>query len=157
MFRRLLKYGADVGPGFASLRCALTAGEKLPDAVRAEWEAATGAPLYEALGMSECSTYISSGPEVPVRAGFSGRPQRGRRVAILPEAGDAPILMADAGPYFTVLDFALTVVITLCGVVNLLMVLRWQDFLGGEWRRYLLVSAMSVAAAILFVWTPDAV
>lgn len=77
--------------------------------------------------------------------------------ALFPEAGDAPILMADAGPYFTVLDFALTVVITLCGVVNLLMVLRWQDFLGGEWRRYLLVSAVGIAAAILFLWTPDAV
>ncbi len=48
------------------------------------WLAATGRELYEAFGMSECSTFVSSGPKVPVRAGSAGKPQAGRRVAILP-------------------------------------------------------------------------
>ena len=40
--------------------------------------------------MTEVSTYISSGPATPVRPGSPGRPQPGRRVAILPEDEDAP-------------------------------------------------------------------
>jgi acyl-coenzyme A synthetase/AMP-(fatty) acid ligase len=54
------------------------------------WQEASGRPLYEALGMSEISTYISSGPGTPVRPGSPGRPQPGRRVAILaPDEGSA--------------------------------------------------------------------
>ncbi len=35
--------------------------------------------------MTEISTYISSGPVTPVHSGSPGRPQPGRRVAVLPE------------------------------------------------------------------------
>jgi acyl-coenzyme A synthetase/AMP-(fatty) acid ligase len=37
--------------------------------------------------MSEISTYVSSGPTIPVRPGSPGKPQPGRRVAILPAEG----------------------------------------------------------------------
>ena len=37
--------------------------------------------------MSEISTYVSSGPTIPVRPGSPGRPQPGRRVTILPAEG----------------------------------------------------------------------
>lgn len=50
----------------------------------AAWQEATGLPLYEALGMSEISTYVSSGPTVPTRPGSPGKPQEGRCIAILP-------------------------------------------------------------------------
>jgi 4-hydroxybenzoate-CoA ligase len=40
--------------------------------------------LYEALGMSEISTYVSSSPDVPPKPGSPGKPQSGRAVAILP-------------------------------------------------------------------------
>ena len=92
VLRQILKYGPDaLGPdglrtAFASLRHALAAGEKLPETLRQEWRDVVGAPVYEALGMSECSTFISSSP-APERApkpGFVGAPQRGRRVAVLP-------------------------------------------------------------------------
>ncbi len=88
VYRQLLKYGRAVGAGFAGLRHALTAGEKMPDALAAAWSAETGKPLFEALGMSEISTYVSAGPDTPPRAGFIGRPQPGRRVAVL-EGGTA--------------------------------------------------------------------
>ena len=39
--------------------------------------------MYESLGMTEISTYISNGPRVPVVPGSPGRPQIGRTVAIL--------------------------------------------------------------------------
>ena len=83
LYRQMLKYADHIGEGFANLRHGLTAGEKLPESVRDQWTLATGKPLYEALGMSECSTYASSAPTVPIKPGFTGRPQIGRRVAIL--------------------------------------------------------------------------
>src|SRR6056297_2997995 len=70
-----------------SLRHGLSAGEKLSDSIRATWEAATGTPIYEAYGMSECSTFISGGPGHPAAAGALGRPQDGRRVALLDAEG----------------------------------------------------------------------
>ncbi|QRG06653.1 AMP-binding protein [Xanthobacter dioxanivorans] len=93
LYRRILKYG-QVAPGrFPALRHGLTAGEALKPALHREWVEATGRPLYEALGMSEISTYVSSGPHVPTRPGSPGRPQAGRRIAVLPVAGEGP----DAG------------------------------------------------------------
>ncbi len=47
----------------------LIAGETPPPGLFEEWEEKTGRPLYEALGMSEISTYISTGPGVPRKAG----------------------------------------------------------------------------------------
>lgn len=83
LYRQMLKYADHISEGFANLRHGLTAGEKLSESVRDQWIKATGKPLYEALGMSECSTYASSSPTVPIKPGFTGRPQIGRRVAIL--------------------------------------------------------------------------
>jgi acyl-coenzyme A synthetase/AMP-(fatty) acid ligase len=68
------------------------AGETPPPGLIEDWTAATGLPLYEALGMSEISTYISTGPTVPYRPGMVGKAQAGRRVAILPvEGGSEPL------------------------------------------------------------------
>lgn len=88
LYRRILKYG-DVQPdAFPTLRHGLTAGEALSADLHDEWVERTGRPLYEALGMSEISTYISSGPTVPTKPGSPGKPQAGRKVAILTENGD---------------------------------------------------------------------
>ena len=85
--RQLLKYGEPEAHDLSSLRHCLCAGEPLPPALRREWLARVGVELYEALGMTEVSTYVSSGPATPVREGSPGRPQPGRRVAILAEEG----------------------------------------------------------------------
>jgi acyl-coenzyme A synthetase/AMP-(fatty) acid ligase len=88
VFRQMLKYAEPGGHDLSSLRHGITAGEALSATLLSEWQRATGKPLYEALGMSEISTYVSSGPTVPVKAGSPGRPQPGRRVAILPLEGE---------------------------------------------------------------------
>ncbi|MEM7526321.1 MAG: class I adenylate-forming enzyme family protein [Pseudomonadota bacterium] len=75
---------SDLSTDLASLRHGLTAGERMPDSLRASW-AAHGIALHEALGMTECSTYISGSPDRPAPPGTAGYPQPGRRVAILPE------------------------------------------------------------------------
>lgn len=87
VFRQILKY-CDVENDFPkSLRHGLTAGETLPEDVAREWQERTGTILYEALGMSEMSTYISSSPCVPPRPGTIGKAQQGREVVILPTDG----------------------------------------------------------------------
>jgi len=83
LFRQMLKYGR-VETAMPSLRHAMIAGEAPPPGLFEEWETRTGKALYEALGMSEISTYISTGPGVPRKSGTVGIPQPGRRVAILP-------------------------------------------------------------------------
>lgn len=94
LYRRMLR-DADLDPmRLATLRHAVTAGEALPVSLYGEWRRRTGRELYEALGMSEVSTYVSSGPLTPVRPGSPGRPQPGRRVAVLPPEGEPTPLPA---------------------------------------------------------------
>ncbi len=89
VFRQMLKYAQPESRDLSSLRHVLCAGEPLAPALREEWRVRVGTEMYECLGMTEVSTYISSGPATPVRAGSPGRPQPGRRVAILPVEGDS--------------------------------------------------------------------
>ena len=96
--RQLLKYGAPEEHDFSSLRHCLCAGEPLLPALLAEWRERIGVEMYEALGMTEVSTYISSGPATSVRPGSPGRPQPGRRLVILPEAGgEEPLPAGEVG------------------------------------------------------------
>jgi acyl-coenzyme A synthetase/AMP-(fatty) acid ligase len=84
IFRQMLK--ADLPP-LPTLRHGLAAGEALSPALRHQWQAATGTDLHEALGMTECSTFISGSPARPAPEGASGFAQAGRRVAVLDDAG----------------------------------------------------------------------
>lgn len=93
VYRQILKYGDLDRHDLTCLRHGVTAGEALSPELATAWHEATGKPLYEALGMSEISTYVSSGPTIPVRPGSPGRPQPSRRVAILPPDG-APVPLA---------------------------------------------------------------
>lgn len=87
LYRQILKYNDLRAFDLSRLRHGLTAGEALNVALLEQWRTTTGKELYEALGMSECSTYISSPPGQPIRPGSPGRAQPGRCVAILPVAG----------------------------------------------------------------------
>jgi len=97
VYRQMLREGG-VARGAGRLRHGLVAGEALPPALLAEWQATTGLPLYEAFGMSECSTFVSNHPGMAVRPGSPGRPQAGRRVAALPlDGGTAPVPAGEHG------------------------------------------------------------
>jgi acetyl-CoA synthetase len=98
LYRQVLKYGEPERDGLGALRHGLMAGETPPPGLFEEWTARTGRQLYEALGMSEISTYISTGPEVPRKLGTIGKPQPGRRVAILGlESGTEPLAPGEEG------------------------------------------------------------
>ena len=96
VYRQMLD-APGLAAGFAGVRHGLSAGEALPDAVRAAWSAATGRTIHEALGMSEISTYVSASPARPAPPGTTGFPQPGRRVAILPDAGAEPLARGEEG------------------------------------------------------------
>lgn len=86
VFRRMLR--ADWAP-LTDLRHTLTAGERLDPELRRAWRARTGTDLHEAMGMSECSTFLSGSPARPAPEGTAGYPQPGRRIAILSGDGAA--------------------------------------------------------------------
>lgn len=98
LYRQILKYSDLSRYDLSSLRHGLTAGEALSPALLAAWRDAVGKELYEALGMSECSTYISSSPATPVKPGSPGKPQPGRCVVALPiEGGETPLPPGEIG------------------------------------------------------------
>ncbi|WP_300030034.1 class I adenylate-forming enzyme family protein [uncultured Roseobacter sp.] len=69
------------------LRHGLSAGEKMASGLAGAWQAATGTPVYEAYGMSECSTFISGAPGRPAADGALGQAQPGRRIALMNKNG----------------------------------------------------------------------
>ena len=98
LYRQILKYARPKHTDLGALRHGLVAGETPPPGLFEEWTAETGTELYEALGMSEISTYVSSSPSVPRKAGTVGKPQAGRRVAILSlEGGTEPLGVGEEG------------------------------------------------------------
>ena len=83
LYRQILKYCDLSDVSLEMFRHGLTAGEALSPALLQGWREATATNLYEALGMSECSTYISTGPDMAIREGSPGKPQPGRVIAVL--------------------------------------------------------------------------
>lgn len=94
IYRRLLENRSALS--LPRLRHGLSAGEKLPPATRARWREATGTDIHEAMGLSECSTFLSSSPARPAPDGATGYPQPGRRVAVLGPDG-APVPRGEPG------------------------------------------------------------
>lgn len=94
VYRRLLKSCAQLS--LPKLRHGLSAGENLPDAIRAGWIKATGKHVYEAYGLSECSTFISAAPTRSAPEGATGFPQQGRHVAVVGDDG-SPVARGEAG------------------------------------------------------------
>ena len=88
VFRKMLQGPKHIN--LPNLRHGLCAGEKLSPQLHTRWQSATGTDLFEAYGMSECSTFISSSPAHPARGEALGQPQPGRRVAILGPDGPVP-------------------------------------------------------------------
>lgn len=93
VFRKVLNMQNDLH--LPDLRHGLCAGEKLSRHLHEQWTQETGTELYEAYGMSECSTFISSSPTHPARGDALGQPQPGRRVAIL--GTDGPVMQGQEG------------------------------------------------------------
>jgi acetyl-CoA synthetase len=68
-----------------SLRHCMSAGEHLSDEMLLAWRERFGQDVYEAIGMSELSYYISQHKGKPIRPGAAGFPQPGHNVQLLDE------------------------------------------------------------------------
>jgi len=70
-----------------SLRHCMCAGEHLSDEVLSAWKSRFKQDIYEAIGMSECSYYISHNKSQAIRPGSAGLPQPGHDIALIDKDG----------------------------------------------------------------------
>lgn len=80
-----------------SLRHCMSAGEHLSDEVLSEWRDRFGVDIYEAVGMSEFSYYLSQSKFRPIRAGSAGFPQPGHPIQLLDPETLAPVKVGEEG------------------------------------------------------------
>jgi 4-hydroxybenzoate-CoA ligase len=85
LYRRILGTpGIEHRYDLTSLRGANSTGEPLEDAVRKEWQARFGCPIWEHYGISEAQMVIGDGPNIPKKEGSTGRTW-GARASVVDE------------------------------------------------------------------------
>ncbi|PIE43756.1 MAG: acetyl-CoA synthetase [Gammaproteobacteria bacterium] len=85
LYRQILQKTSYSWLQVPSLKHCMSAGEHLSDEVLAQWKQRFALDVYEAVGMSECSYYLSQHKKMPVRPGSAGFPQPGHDVVLLDE------------------------------------------------------------------------
>lgn len=85
IFRQILQKTATRGNDVPTLRHCMCAGEHLTDEVLEGWINRFGFPIYEGLGMSECSYYISQKSGDAIVKNSAGKIQPGHLVQLLDE------------------------------------------------------------------------
>jgi acyl-coenzyme A synthetase/AMP-(fatty) acid ligase len=83
IYRQILQKTSFTRADVPRLRHCMSAGEHLSDEVFALWKERFGLDIYEAVGMSEFSYYISQNKRRPIRPGSAGFPQPGHDVRLL--------------------------------------------------------------------------
>ncbi len=90
IYRQLLQKTTAGQAELPSMRHYMSAGEHLSDEVLTQWHARFGLNIYEAVGMSEFSYYLSQSQFRPIRPGSAGFPQPGHKIELLnPETLEA--------------------------------------------------------------------
>jgi len=83
IYRQILQKTTVTGEQLPSMRHFMSAGEHLSDEVLTQWHARFGLNIYEAVGMSEFSYYLSQSQYRPIRPGSAGFPQPGHAIKLL--------------------------------------------------------------------------
>ena len=83
IYRQIIQRTGAAAADVPTLRHCMCAGEHLSDEMLGAWRERFGQDIYEAIGMSEISYYISHHPGRAIRPGSAGLPQPGHRVALL--------------------------------------------------------------------------
>ena len=83
IYRQILQKTTATQAEIPSLRHYMSAGEHLSDEVLSQWHARFGVDIYEAVGMSEFSYYLSQSIFRPIRPGSAGFPQPGHNIKLL--------------------------------------------------------------------------
>ena len=86
-FSNMLRGGIKGKPEFKNVRHYLSAGEKLPKKLFAQWMAMTGCPILEGIGATEtCFLFLANRPD-NVNAGTCGLPTPGAEVKLIDRDG----------------------------------------------------------------------
>jgi acetyl-CoA synthetase len=83
IYRQILQKTTATNSDLPSLRHYMSAGEHLSDEVLSQWRDRFGLDIYEAVGMSEFSYYLSQSKFRPIRPGSAGFPQPGHNIKLL--------------------------------------------------------------------------
>ncbi len=83
IYRQILQKTSTENNALPSMRHFMSAGEHLSDEVLTQWHARFGLDIYEAVGMSEFSYYLSQSIHRPIRPGSAGFPQPGHDIRLL--------------------------------------------------------------------------
>ena len=83
IYRQIIQKTQANKASVTTLRHCMSAGEHLSDEVLSEWRERFGVDIYEAVGMSEFSYYLSQSKLRPIRAGSAGFPQPGHAIQLL--------------------------------------------------------------------------
>ncbi len=83
IYRQILQKTDFTGADVPTLRHCMSAGEHLSDEMLGLWRQRFGVDIYEAVGMSEVSYYLSENKFRPIRPGSAGFPQPGHDVRLL--------------------------------------------------------------------------
>jgi acetyl-CoA synthetase len=85
VYRQMIRASDEIDIDLSSLRHTLSAGEHLSEELFLSWKNKLGIELYDGLGMSEFSYYLSNMPGMPIKAGSPGKPQPGHRSTLINE------------------------------------------------------------------------
>jgi acyl-coenzyme A synthetase/AMP-(fatty) acid ligase len=91
VYRQIVQKTASGHADVPTLRHCMCAGEPLSGEVLAGWRERFRQDIYEGLGMTECSYYISQPRGWPIRPGSAGFPQPGHDVRLLDPATMSPV------------------------------------------------------------------
>ncbi len=83
IYRQILQKTPATNQDIPSLRHYMSAGEHLSDEVLSQWRERFNLDIYEAVGMSEFSYYLSQSKFRPIRPGSAGFPQPGHNIKLL--------------------------------------------------------------------------
>ena len=106
IYRQIVQKTAVTKQETPSLRFCMSAGEHLSDEMLAAWRERFGMDIYEAVGMSEFSYYLSQSIFRPIRPGSAGFTQPGHEVRLLdpetlieaPRGTEGMIAIAESDP-----------------------------------------------------------
>jgi Acyl-coenzyme A synthetases/AMP-(fatty) acid ligases len=83
IYRQIIQKSTAAKADVPSLRHCMSAGEHLSDEVLQQWRGRFGRDIFEAVGMSEFSYYLSQSVFRPIRPGSAGFPQPGHAIQLL--------------------------------------------------------------------------
>jgi acetyl-CoA synthetase len=83
IYRQIVQKTTTTSADVPTLRFCMSAGEHLSDDMLSAWRTRFGMDIFEAVGMSEFSYYLSQSVHRPIRAGSAGFAQPGHQIRLL--------------------------------------------------------------------------